>query len=100
MRRFFLRDAAPGDLVEDVYVITSKQLAATATGKYYIKAFVSDRSCQIAGRMWNATKEIFKDLPESGFAKIRGRIENYQNNLQLIIEQAWPAKEGTFDQAD
>ncbi|HMB96361.1 MAG TPA: HD domain-containing protein, partial [Tepidisphaeraceae bacterium] len=38
--------------------------------------------------------------PESGFLKIRGRIENYQNNLQFIIEQMWPAKDGTFEIED
>jgi 3'-5' exoribonuclease len=32
--------------------------------------------------------------------RIRGRIENYQNSLQLIIEQMWAAKEGSFDIAD
>src|SRR4029079_18666549 len=31
------------------------------------------------------------------FLKIRGRVENYQNNLQIIIEQLWPAKDGTFE---
>ncbi|HTL30010.1 MAG TPA: HD domain-containing protein, partial [Tepidisphaeraceae bacterium] len=39
-------------------------------------------------------------LPDSGFIKFRGRNENYQNNLQFIIEQIWPAKEGTFDLTD
>jgi 3'-5' exoribonuclease len=39
-------------------------------------------------------------MPDGGFLRIRGRVENYQNNLQLIIEQMWPAKEGTFDIAD
>jgi 23S rRNA maturation-related 3'-5' exoribonuclease YhaM len=92
MRRLFLRDAAPGDLVENVYVITGKQFAATATGKFYIKAFVSDRSCQMPARMWNASRETFNALPDSGFAHIRGRIENYQSNLQLIIEEVAPAK--------
>ncbi len=100
MRRLFLREAAPGDLVENVYVMTGKQFAATTTGKFYIKAFISDRTCQMPARMWNASREIFADLPDSGFVSIRGRIENYQSNLQLIIEEAWPAKEGTFDQAD
>ena len=50
--------------------------------------------------MWNATRDTFNCLPESGFLRIRGRVENYQNNLQLIIEQIWPAKEGTFDIGD
>lgn len=100
MRRLFLCDCAAGDTLEDVFVLTNKQLAATATGKYFIKAFVSDRSSQLTARLWNATRDIFNALPDSGFVKLRGRVENYQNNLQLIIEQLWPAKQGTFEIAD
>ncbi|MCC6422014.1 MAG: HD domain-containing protein [Phycisphaerales bacterium] len=100
MRRLFLRDCVPGDMVEDVFVITGKQFSATTTGKYFIKAFVSDRTTQVTARMWNATREIFNAIPDSGFLRVRGRVENYQNNLQFIIEQLWPAKEGSFDISD
>jgi 3'-5' exoribonuclease len=100
MRRLFLRDCAPGDVIEDVFIITNKQLAATASGKYYIKAFCSDRTAQLNVRIWNATREQFAAIPDGGFLRIRGRVENYQNNLQIIIEQMWAAKEGSFDIAD
>ncbi len=100
MGRLYLRDAAAGDVVEDVYVVTGKQLAATSTGKYYIKAFLSDRTAQVTARMWNATRDIFAAFPEAGFVRVKGRIENYQNNLQFIIEQAGMPREGSFDVAD
>jgi 3'-5' exoribonuclease len=100
MRRLYLRDSAPGDVVEDVFVVTNKQLSATSTGKHFIKAFVSDRTAQVTARMWNANRDLFNTMPESGLLRVRGRFENYQNNLQFIIEQIWPAKEGSFDIAD
>src|SRR5450432_3348695 len=100
MRRLYLRDCVSGDIIEDVFVISGKQFSATSTGKFFIKAFVSDRSSQITARMWNASRDIFNVMPESGFLKIRGHVENYQNNLQFIIEQLWPAKEGTFEVVD
>src|SRR5438067_115810 len=50
--------------------------------------------------LWNATRDTFNCLPESGFLRIRGRVENYQNNLQFIIEQCWPAKDGTYEIGD
>ncbi len=100
MRRLFLKDSVSGDIVEDVFVITGKQFSATTNGKFFIKAFISDRSSQITARMWNATRDIFTALPESGFIRVRGRVENYQNNLQFIIEQCWPAKEGSYEIGD
>lgn len=100
MRRLYLKDCCAGDIVEDVFLISQRQLAATSTGKFFIKAFVSDRTAQLTARMWNASREMFNAMPEAGFLKVRGRIEIYQNNLQLIIEQLWPAPEGSFDIAD
>jgi 3'-5' exoribonuclease len=100
MRRLYLRDAASGDVVDDVFVVTNKQFAAASTGKFYIKAFVSDATAQLVARMWNTTREIFNWMPDSGFLKVRGRIENYQNNLQFIIESVGPAKDGSYDVAD
>ncbi len=100
MRRLYIKDCCAGDIVEDVFVITQRQLAATSTGKFFIKAFISDRTGQLAARMWNASREIFNALPEAGFVKIRGRVENYQNNLQFIIEQIWSPRDGTYDIAD
>ena len=100
MRRLFLRDCAAGDVIEDAFVLTNKQLSNTVGGKFYIKAFVRDRSLQLSARMWNATKDIFNALPDGGIVKIRGRIENYQGNLQFVIDQLWPAKEGTYELGD
>jgi 3'-5' exoribonuclease len=100
MRQMFLKQCVPGDFLEETFILTGKQFSATSTGKYFIKAFIGDRTCQVTARMWNATREIFNSLPDSGFVRVRGRLENYQNNLQFIIEQVWPAKEGSYDPAD
>ena len=100
MRRLYLKDSANGDIVEDVFVLSNKQLGTTSTGKFFVKAFISDRTAQVTARMWNASREIFNALPENGFVKVRGRFENYQSNLQFIIEQIWPPKDGSFDPAD
>src|SRR5262249_4793042 len=54
-------------------------------------------TAQLTARMWNATRDIFNSLPDSGFLRIRGRVENYQSNLQFIIENTWPAKDGSFE---
>lgn len=100
MRRYFLSYASSGDVIDDVYVVTNKQLSTTNQGKLFIKCFVSDRSAQLNARMWNANKTIFDKLPEAGFVYLRGRVENFQQNFQVIIDDFEPAAEGSFEIAD
>src|SRR5579864_336458 len=100
MGRLFLRDCMPGDIVEDVFCVSGKQFSAASNGTNFIKALVSDRTAQVNARMWKATRDIFNSVPDSGFIRIRGKLENYQNNIQLIIEQIWPARDGSFEVAD
>src|SRR5580693_1622174 len=95
-RRRYLRDCEPGDVVSDVFIVSGKQLSATSTGKPFIKLFVGDCSAQLTARMWNASRDAFTALPETGFVRLSGRIENYQNNLQFILEQFWPPEPGSF----
>ncbi len=100
MGRTYLKDCSAGDVIDDVFVVSNKQFAQAANGSHYIKAFISDRTGQFSGRMWKATREIFNYLPDSGFARVRARVENYQGNLQVIIETVGPAADGTFDVGD
>lgn len=100
MRRTYLRDCQPGDLVEDVFVISQKQFSTTSTSKNYIKAFVADKTQNVTARIWNANRQLFEMLPDSGFVLLRGRLENYQGNLQMIIEDIRPCAMGDFDIAD
>lgn len=97
MTRKLLADCRAGDVLHEVLVVSNAQLAASATGKLYIKAFVSDRSGQMTARVWNASREQFERLPDSSFQRIRGRVENFQSHLQLIIEQFEPVEPDSVD---
>lgn len=89
MPRTFLKDVQPGDYLEDVFVLTQKQLSTTQTGKPFIKCFIGDATKAVPARMWNATQSFFNALPDGGFLRVAGRVENYQDNIQFIIDRFW-----------
>ena len=50
--------------------------------------------------MWQATQEQFDDIPDGGFIRVRGRVESYQGNKQLIVDALRPAEESQYELAN
>jgi len=87
-----------GERIEDeVFLIRSKDLRTTSQGSLYIHAVLVDRSGQMVARAWQATEEMFHNMPEGGFLRFKGRVENYKGNMQFIIDGILPAEAGSFD---
>ncbi len=85
MAHKFINQIEPGQTIDDIYVVRDPILRSTTRGDLYIAMFLSDRSGQLNGRMWQATEAVYRTLPKPGFVRIQGRSELYQNNLQIII---------------
>jgi len=101
MARRYIGEMRPGERIEDqVFLIASKDLRTTTQGALYIHAVLADRTGQVPSRVWQATEELFQSLPEGGFARFKGRAENYKGTLQFIIEAIRPVKEDEVELAE
>lgn len=88
--RLWVDKLTPAQRIEQVFVISQPQLRTTSRGDFYIAAYLSDSTGKINGRMWQASEEIFRSLPDEGFVSVKGRTESYQNNLQIVIDTIGP----------
>ena len=96
--RRFVKELAAGDTLEDqVFLIASKDLRTTNNGSLYIHCVLQDRTGQLLGRLWQATKPIFEQMPDGGFMRFKGRVEDYKGALQFIIDAMRPAEADCVD---
>jgi 3'-5' exoribonuclease len=86
-QRVFIRDLGPAQFVEGLFAVQNCQLGQTKSGKPYIKCLLADKTGRTPGRMWNATDELFRQLPTDGFVWIAGQTQPYQGEMQIIIQQ-------------
>ena len=101
MPRRLISELRPGERIEDdVFLIRSKDLRTTTQGGLYIHAVLADKSGQLVARHWQATEALYHELPEGGFVRLKGRVENYKGNPQFIIDGIQPAESGSFEIAD
>ncbi len=83
--RRFIHTLADGDNVEEVYLVTEKQLRANRNGNLYLQVELRDRTGAISGRLWNAGEQLFRSFEESDFLRIKGKVQLFQGALQMIL---------------
>ncbi len=86
MARIAVAQLRDGDVVEQAFVLASKQIGQTNSNKLFIKADCGDATGTVHVRVWNASREMYERLPTAGYVQLRGRVETYQGHLQLIAD--------------
>jgi len=97
MAHKFINQIEPGQTIDDIYIAKDPILRSTTRGDLYIAMYLTDRTGQVNGRMWQASETIYKSLPQPGFVHIKGRSELYQNNLQIVINNVAVVDPGKVD---
>jgi 3'-5' exoribonuclease len=85
MTRRFVHELADGEAVDDVFLVSDKQLRANRNGNFYVQADLRDRSGVINARLWNAGEALFRSFDAGDFVRARGKVQLFQGALQLIL---------------
>src|SRR5438309_657494 len=85
MARRFIQQLSDGDTLDEVYLVTDKQLRANKNGNLYLQVELRDRTGAISARMWNATEHQFRGFEEGDFLRIKGKVQLFQGSLQVIF---------------
>jgi len=85
MARQYVAKLADGDAVEEVYLVSDKQLRANRNGNLYIQVDLRDRTGVINARLWNAGEPLFRSFDPGDFVRARGKVQLFQGALQIIL---------------
>ena len=77
---------SPRQAVDEVYLLQECNLRTARNGKFYLHLKLSDNTGSITGRLWNATEALYQALAGADFARVRGRVEVYQDSLQFVVD--------------
>lgn len=83
--RRFVQSLADGDSVEEIYLVTDKQLRANRNGNLFIQVELRDRTGSISGRLWNAGEQLFRSFESGDFLLVKGKVQLFQGALQMIL---------------
>ena len=75
-----------GDWVEEVYLVTSKQISTAKNGVTYLSLKLADKTGEIDGRLWDNADEVAGKFEREDFVRIRGMASNYQGTMQIKMK--------------
>ncbi len=75
-----------GDWVEDIYLVTSKQISTAKNGVTYLSLKLADKTGEIDGRLWDNADEVSGKFEREDFVRIRGMASVYQGSMQIKMK--------------
>ena len=75
-----------GDWVEEIYLVTSKQVSTAKNGVTYLSLKLADKTGEIDGRLWDNADEVAGKFEREDFVRIKGMASNYQGSMQIKMK--------------
>ena len=85
MPRQYVEHLRNGQSIDEIYLLTEKQLRANRNGDLYLLVHLKDRTGVVHGLMWNITEEMAAGFDTGDFVRIEGKVQLYQGALQTIL---------------
>src|SRR5438309_12127366 len=100
MARRFIQHLADGETIDEIYLVTDKQLRANRNGNLYLQIELRDRTGSISARLWNAGENLFRLFEVGDFLLVRGKVQLFQGALQIILSHIERAEAEKVELAD
>ena len=87
-RRRWVRELRRGDRVEGlVLLVETSNFKQTRNQKYFIQMSLRDRTGAIRAIRWEADEKLYNSFSVDDFVRVDGRVEEFQQNPQLIVDR-------------
>lgn len=100
MARRYISQLVDGETIEEVYLLSDKQLRANRNAALYLLVELRDKSGAVSARMWNVTEEHVAHINPGDFVQIKGKAQLYQGALQVIVSHIQTVPATALDPAD
>ena len=100
MKKHFINEIKAGDLIDDIFVLSEKNLAQKKDGNNFLNVTLSDKTGTIKGVVWDNVDKITAGVTSGDFIHIKGNVNEYKGALQLVIKKMETFSADEVDPAD
>ncbi len=89
-----------GDWVEEIYLVTSKQISTAKNGVTFLSLKLADKSGEIDGRLWDNADEVSGKFEREDFVRVKGMASVYQGSMQVKLKTLEKVDDSRVDVAN
>ena len=100
MKKLFINELSSGLKVDDLFVLSEKNLAQKKDGNNFLHLELTDKTGKIKGVVWDNVEDIVNNIKSGDFVRVKGSVSAYRDSLQLVVKSMEFVAEDSVDPAD
>jgi 3'-5' exoribonuclease len=100
MKKQFINSIKTGDIVDDIFVLSEKNLAQKKDGNNFLNISLSDKTGIIKGVVWNNVDQISAKISAGDFVSVKGTVTEYRGSPQLVVKNIEACSADSIDPSD
>ena len=100
MTKRFVCDLVAGSAIDEVFVLSERNMVHKKDGNPFLNVTLADRTGQVKGVVWDQVERISEAVGEGDFVHVRAQVGEYRGALQLVIKDMVNVPEDQVDPGD
>lgn len=100
MKSTFVRELEPNTTIQDVFLVSAKDVRYKKSGDPYLSLILSDKTGELDAKMWDNAAEASTTFERDDFVRVKGLVQVFQDKPQLNIHKLQPVADAAVDLAD
>lgn len=100
MKSLYAADIRDNQLVDSLFLVSTKNHGVTKNGNGYLVLKLLDRTGEIEARVWDRADDLARGFDKNDFVRVRGQATLYQGKMQIRVQDVLRVDEKTVAAED
>ncbi len=100
MNRRYVNELSDGEVIDQIFLASEKQLRTNRNGNLYLQVRLSDRTGSLTAMLWNANQKHFDSFNNGDFIRVKGTSQVYNGGMQVLAKEVDRSDSAEVDPSD
>lgn len=87
MNRRYVNELSDGEVIDQIFLASEKQLRTNRNGNLYLQVRLSDKTGSLTAMLWNANQKHYDSFSNGDFIRVKGTSQLYNGGMQVLAKE-------------